>query len=97
MRGLGGIDQSELDERGLPDVLVGDVHDRLLARATGIANRLTSGSDGAPANVGALAGGAVDVIPALVTGLISAARLVVASIDPDIAAPSDRGQAPWVS
>ncbi len=94
MRGLGGIDQSELDERGLPDVLVGDVHDRLLARATGIANRLTSGSDGAPANVGALAGGAVDVIPALVTGLdLGAARLVVASVDPDIAALQRRGAA----
>lgn len=92
MRGLGGIDQSEVDERGLPDVLVGDVHDRLLARATGIANRLTSGSDGAPANVGALAGGAVDVIPALVTGLdLGAARLVVASVDPDIAALQRQG------
>ncbi len=89
LRGIGVLDSSGRAERGVTDALAGDVHDRLLARMAGIGSRLLSAGPVAEAEAdrGREARAAMDLLPSLVTGLdLGAARLVVASIDPDVAA-----------
>ncbi len=70
----------------------GDVHDRLLAMLTGASAALTSDADADADTAEAAGAGAgpssvddwTDLLPTLVTGLdLAAARLVVASLDPD--------------
>lgn len=96
LRGLGRIDDSELTERGLPAGLAGDVHDRLLTRLGGIGDVLRHGGpgadDGDDADAGARALAVVDLLPDLVVGLdVGTARLVVASLAPDVAAAGRSG------
>ena len=88
IRGIGGLDAARVAEHGLPDALGGDVHDRLLARIAGLRDRLARGGP-APglADGSADAQAVLDLLPSLVIGLdLGAARLVVASLDPDVAA-----------
>lgn len=88
IRGIGGLDAARLAERGLPAALGGDVHDRLMARMAGLRDRLASGAPAAdPLDRGADTRARLDLLPSLVVGLdLGAARLVVASLDPDVAA-----------
>ena len=89
LRGIGGLDAYRLAEYEGTDDLAGDVHDRLLARMSGIARRLTSAGPVMDRAVdrGASQRASIELLPSLVTGLdLGAARLVVASIDPDVAA-----------
>jgi hypothetical protein len=76
LRGMGTVDEAFLEEHHLPRHLVGDVHDRLVA--------LLAVTEADP--VGAAAQRTVlAALPTLVGGLdLAAARLVVASVDPDV-------------
>ncbi len=90
LRDLGRVSARELVERGLSGEMAGDVHDRLLNRLDGIADFLRS-SDGPDAagrgDDATRALAVVELLPTLVVGLdLGAARLVVASLAPDVAA-----------
>jgi hypothetical protein len=75
LRGLGPMTVEHLADRGLPDHLQGDVHDRLIA----ILTRARAALKGQPADPDN-AGSTLDALSHLVTGLdLAAARLVVAS------------------
>ncbi len=88
LRGLGGIDGAGLSDHRLENSMAGDVHDRLLARMAGVTELLAGeGTPDRNSARGLGARAAMDALPTLVTGLdLAAARLVVASIDPDVAA-----------
>ncbi len=95
LRGLGVLDASG-PGRSVTDALAGDVHDRLLARMAGIGGWLMSAGPvvEAEADRGGEARAAMDLLPSLVTGLdLGAARLVVASITPDVVAIEGRASA----
>ena len=82
LRGLGPVEVGTLRSAGLPDVLAGDVHDRLLA-LLGRARAELAGEPPPEADPAGLR----EVLPAMVAGLdLAAARLVVASLGPDLAA-----------
>ncbi len=75
LRGIGTVTSGELDRRGLPDTLLGDVRDRLLSALDRVSRQEEGHADGATAESVLLA------LPELVTGLdLAAARLVVASV-----------------
>ncbi len=85
--GLGRIGEPGLSRDGLPAALAGDVRDRMLARLTATAQGLArAGAVIDPVDRAEASAAVLDLLPALVTGLeLGAARLVVASVDPDIA------------
>jgi hypothetical protein len=82
LRGLGRIDDGALAEHALPEELSGDVHDRLVAMLRRARDDAAGEDDDNSAEPTAV----LAALAALVTGLdLAAARLVVASIDPDTA------------
>lgn len=87
LRGLGPLDGAALAARSLPASAGGDVHDRLVAMLERARSPVGEASVETPSATAVQTVAVLAALPALVTGLdLAAARLVVASLDPDIAA-----------